>query len=403
MKNNIKKHFDLWVSIVITLIVLSNLWGLIFLENSQIWEKFRLFWVTLFLLFQALLIITIINNAYKKPIDELKNQVNNFISGKSKGNEIKINTNFSNPNIRVVLKFFDMVLNSLKNIKDEFIAGKAIKWEVQLATELQEKLLNKKLEEIPSLNIIAKSKPAGEIGWDSYDIISWNENYYIYVWDATWHGVGAWFVMVMVNALVSWFSKIFQRGNEILANTNEILKPRVKSNILMTLLLLRWNEREKRLFMTGAGHEYLIIYKHNLKKCFKVKSGWLALWMTKNVHKILKEQEIKFEKNDIVVLYTDGITESINRQKKDGNEVMFGEQRLIEAIENSPVTPGGWIKTARWVFNNITIELSKFMWYKHNQLDDITLVVIHYDGNTDIENDFPEEIPKDFITEWDWG
>jgi serine phosphatase RsbU (regulator of sigma subunit) len=45
--------------------------------------------------------------------------------------------------------------------------------------------------------------------------------------------------------------------------------------------------------------------------------------MTKNIHKILKEQEIKFEKNDIVVLYTDGITECLNRREKDGNEVMF--------------------------------------------------------------------------------
>jgi hypothetical protein len=41
----------------------------------------------------------------------------------------------------------------------------------------------------------------------------------------------------------------------------------------MTLLMLRWNEEEKRLFMTGAGHEYLMIYKHNLQKCFLVKSG----------------------------------------------------------------------------------------------------------------------------------
>jgi hypothetical protein len=55
--------------------------------------------------------------------------------------------------------------------------------------------------------------------------------------------------------------------------TNEILKPRVKSNILMSLLLVRWNEAEKRLFMTGAGHEYLMIYKASQKKCFKIKSG----------------------------------------------------------------------------------------------------------------------------------
>jgi hypothetical protein len=41
----------------------------------------------------------------------------------------------------------------------------------------------------------------------------------------------------------------------------------------MSLLLVRWNEAEKRIFMTGAGHEYLIIYKQRLNKTFKVKSG----------------------------------------------------------------------------------------------------------------------------------
>lgn len=399
-----KSYFDLWISLLITLVIFSNLWIIYYLQ----YEKINLddIWYHIFLgvfLFQAIIILTIINNAYKKPISELTNQIINFMSWSSKWEKININTNYSNPNVRIVLRFFDWMLNSLKNIKDEFLSWKAIKWEVQLATELQEKLLNKKLEEIPSLSILAKSKPAWEIGWDSYDIIKWNDDYYIYVWDATGHWVWAWFVMVMVNALVSWFSKVFKRWNEILANTNEILKPRVKSNILMTLLLLRWNEIEKRLFMTWAGHEYLIVYKHNLNKCFKIKSWWLALGMTKNVHKILKEQEIRFELNDIVVLYTDWITESINQSKKDWNEVMFGEQRLIEAIEKSPTIPWAGIKTARWVFNNITIELSKFLWYKHKQYDDITLVVIHYNWWKTINNDFSEEISKDFITEWNWN
>lgn len=398
-----KKYFDLWINLLITLIILSNI-GFVFFINSQkqVIGNTTLIWIVLALLIESLIISIIINNAYKKPIDELQKHIINFMSGKSKWEKININTNYINPNISFILKFFDTVLNALKNIKEEFISGKAIKWEVQLATELQEKLLNKKQENIPSLQVIAKSKPAWEIGWDSYDIIAWNDNYYIYVWDATGHGVWAWFVMVMVNALVSWFSKVFRKWNEILANTNEILKPRVKSNILMTMLLLRWNETEKRLFMTWAGHEYLIIYKHALKKCFKIKSWWLALGMTKNIHKILKEQEIKFEKNDIFVLYTDGITESLNRRHKDGNEVMFWEQRLIESIENSPTLPWLGIKTARWIFNNITIELSKFLWYKHRQFDDITLVVAHYTGETPIENDFPENISKDFITEWDW-
>jgi serine phosphatase RsbU (regulator of sigma subunit) len=45
--------------------------------------------------------------------------------------------------------------------------------------------------------------------------------------------------------------------------------------------------------------------------------------MTKNIHKLLKEREIQFEKNDIIILYSDGITEAIDRPKKDGKEHMF--------------------------------------------------------------------------------
>lgn len=398
-----KNYFDFAVKFTIILILLSNILILVLLKDYAIKVE-DLWYVKMFFtfLFESFVIILMLDNGYVEPINELNKHIENFISWKSKWIQINVKTNYANPNIRIVLKFFDVILNSLKNIKEEFLSGKAIKWEVQLATELQDKLLHKKLEQIPSLDIIAKSKPAWEIGGDSYDIIKWMNDYYIYVWDATGHWVWAWFVMVMVNALVSGFSKIFKKWNEILANTNEILKPRVKSNILMTLLLLRWNESEKRLFMTWAWHEYLVVYKNNLDKCFLLKSGWLALWMTKDIHKILKEQEIKFEKDDIAVLYTDWITESINKSEKDWTEVMFGEQRIIEAIQKAPRIMWQNKKTARSVFNNITIELSRFMWYKHRQFDDITLVVVHYKWENKIENDFSEDIEEDFITEWNW-
>lgn len=402
--NKKRNYFDFWINITILMLLLSNVLLVLFLNsNKELMDEFGYPILISIFLVEAFFIMALIHTAYKSPIDDLNEHINDFITGKNKWAAINIKTNYANPNIKYVLKFFDVILNSLKNIKEEFMSGKAIKWEVQLATELQEKLLNKKLETIPSIDIVAKSKPAWEIGWDSYDVIKEWENYYVYVWDATGHWVGAWFVMVMVNALVSGFVKIFKSGSQILAHTNEILKPRVKSNILMTLLMVRWNEMEKRFFMTGAGHEYLIIYKNSQKKCFLVKSGWLALGMTKNVHKILKEQEIKFEKDDIAILYTDGITEAINQNKKDGNEQMFGEQRLKEAVEKAPNLPWQERKSARSVFNNITIELSKFMGYKHVQLDDITLVVMHYRWEKPVVDDFSENIGKDFLAERYWN
>lgn len=385
--------------------------GVILLGNSGVIYYIHLSWNAsiasyifgIFIsIWEFLAIIFLIKKFYETPIIHLEYTIKKFLVGSLKDKDITFHKT-TNPHLNYILLFFSKTLNTLKNIKWEFMHGKEIKSEVELAREIQEKLLTKKVQDVPSLNIVAKSKPAREIGWDSYDVIpQWND-YYIYVWDATGHGVGAGFIMMMVNALVHGYSKVTKKWNQILAHTNDIIKPRVKANLLMSMLLLRWNEEEKKLFMTGAGHEYLMIYKNQQRKCFKIKSGGVALGMTKDIHKLLKEREIAFEPNDIVILYSDGITEAINQPIKDGQEDMFGEQRLIDAIEKSPDIPGKNYKTAKGVFKNITIELSKFMGYKYNQLDDITLVVAQYKPDDyNIANDFSEDVTDDFITEWNW-
>ncbi len=368
------------------------------------WEPGFMTWVNLSLLIlvEFTIIIFIIYFFYDKPIKHLEITIKRFLVGSLKQEHLRFKKT-SNPHLNYILLFFWKTLNTLKHIKSEFIHGKEIKSEVDIGKEIQEKLLNKKLPEVPSLEIVAKSKPAGEIWWDSYDVIKQWDNYYIYVGDATGHGVWAWFIMMMVNALVSGYSKVTSKWNQILALTNDIIKPRVKANLLMSMLLVRWDSKENRMYMTGAGHEYLMIYKYKEKKCFKIKSWGVALWMAKNIHKLLKEREIAFEPNDVIILYSDGITEAINQSKRDGNESMFWEDMLIRAIEESPTIWNAQIKTARSIFKNITISLSKFMWYRHVQLDDITLATIQYSSpEYDKNEDCSEEMWEDFVTEWKW-
>lgn len=356
---------------------------------------------TFFVIFTA--IVLVIHIFYDRPIRNLEFTIKKFLVGSLGEKDISFKKNL-NPHLNYILLFFGKTLHTLRHIKTEFLHGKEIKWEVELASEIQDKLFRKKLPEIPDLEIIAKSKPAWEIGWDSFDVITEGDNHYIYVWDATGHWVGAGFIMMMVNALISGFAKATEKWHHVLALTNDIIKPRVKANLLMSMLLVRWNHKEKKLYMTWAGHEYLIIYKYAEKKCYKIRSGWVALGMTKNIHKLLKEQEVSFVPNDIIILYSDGITEAINRPIKDGAEEMFGEFNLIRAIEEAPEIWSHKIKTARSVFKNVSIHLSKFMWYKHTQLDDVTLITIQYKSSDYIrEEDCSEELHDDFITEWKWN
>lgn len=398
-----KSFYTIFKLTIIALLAVNPIIFIVFWDEivklSEINKILLFFSITII---SFLILINIVKKFYHDPIKKLELTIKHFLVWNLKDSEIDF---WKTPNIHLnyALSFFWKTLNTLKNIKDEFIHGKEIKWEVELGKEIQWKMLTKKHVEVPSFEIIARSKPAWEIGWDSYDIIEQYENYYIYVWDATGHWVWAWFIMIMVNALVSWFSKIYKSWATVLIKTNEILKPRVKANLLMSMLLIRWNEKEKRLFMTWAWHEYLMIYKQELGKTFRIKSWWVAIWMIKDISKLVKEQEIKFAPWDIMVLYSDWITEAINRPKRDWLEELFWEARLEEAINSAPNMNWKKYKSARSIFNNITINLSKFMWYKPTQLDDVTLAVIQYktpDYNK--EEDFPEEISKDFITEWNW-
>jgi hypothetical protein len=73
-----------------------------------------------------------INKFFYQPIKDLETTIKRFYHGEYKNNNIKFEESW-NPNLNFVLKFFGQTLNTLKNIKTEFLHGKEIKSEVDLA------------------------------------------------------------------------------------------------------------------------------------------------------------------------------------------------------------------------------------------------------------------------------
>jgi sigma-B regulation protein RsbU (phosphoserine phosphatase) len=99
--------------------------------------------------------------------------------------------------------FFHRSLEILKNFKEEFQSGRVLRSEVELAADIQKNVLKKSPVHVPSLEIVADSKSATEVGGDSYDVLVQGDNVYMYIGDVTGHGVASGFVMMVVNALVS--------------------------------------------------------------------------------------------------------------------------------------------------------------------------------------------------------
>ncbi len=362
---------------------------------SEFTKEYQLM-ISIALIIQLPVIYFIVYQAYIRPIHTLNQDIAKFLTGSQ--DDLTVIPGSWSRGMNYLTSFFIKSLQILKVFKQELRDGRKLRSEVEIASEIQKHILEKEETVIPSLEVAMATTPATEVGGDSLDIIvGKDDNYYLYVGDVTGHWVPSGFVMMMVNSLMSSFAQYEKNGAAIMAKTNAIVKPRVKQNMLMTCIMLRWDEREKKMFYTGAGHEHLLVYKAKADKVYKMKTGWVAIGMVRDSSKILKEQQIAYDPNDIIILYTDGISEA--RYRSEQNGILFWVDRIVESVMKCDQ------KNASTIFQQITIDLSAFMWYKHVQYDDITLAVVRYipfpeKGAT--YGDIANKIDVSHITEWNW-
>lgn len=267
--------------------------------------------------------------------------------------------------IGIIANFFNEITRSLETATAEIKERRRLSKEINTAAQIQQDLLPKNKPQIPGLDITAKTRPAAEIGGDSYDFIISEKQSIIYLGDVTGHGIPSGLVMMMVNTLIHSFASLGLPIDEILIRSNKELKPRIKKAMFMTMIMLAWNHESGEMFFSGAGHEYLIVYRSASRSVEKIPSGGIALGMLPDNSRLTKLNQLKLEKNDIIVLYSDGLTEG-----RDAQGQLFGEDRLIKSLEACAL-----LDSSEAIHEFIAAEFSAFSQTKE-QLDDISLLVI---------------------------
>lgn len=370
--------------------------GILLYEPLQTFVKEYMLLAMILCIVQIPFVYVVLYYSYVAPVQVLNKSIARFYTGLDATPQIRARS--WSQGMNTVITFFGKSLEILRVFKEELREGRKLRSEVEIASEIQKQTLSQEEDILPGLTCALGITSAAEVGGDSLDIITGKDgNYYLYVGDVTGHGVASGFVMMMVNALISSFSQTHVNGAEILAATNAILKPRIKQNMMMTCVMLRWDSVNKKMYFTGAGHEFILVYKAREKRVYKIKTGGVALGMMRDVSKRLKEQQIAFEPNDLIILYTDGITEA--RYRSEQNGMLFGVDRIVDAIMKLEV------RTPEMVFRQLTIDLSAFMGYKHVQYDDITLAIVGVssrEGQSLTMIDLPSRIDPTSITEWNW-
>lgn len=150
---------------------------------------------------------------------------------------------------------------------------------------------------------------ADKISWDTFGIEENNENYLMFLWDATGHGVKAGFIISVFNKLFKTLKD--KKITDIYFEINNQLKQTLESKNFITWALFEINKQNLSINYAWMWHEPIFIYRKKTGKVEKKVLGWLAAWIRiiKDISQI-KIKNIDLEDWDILMIFSDWIVES---------------------------------------------------------------------------------------------
>lgn len=249
----------------------------------------------------------------------------------------------------------------------ESIEKERLEKELDVARDIQRKILPANVPSTSQLAISALFVPAFEVGGDYYDFFELDDEHLGFVVaDVSGKGISAAFIMAEVKGIFESLSKIVQKPSELLSKVNEVLKGNLDKKSFVTAVYGVINKKSGKLNLSRAGHTPVLICREGQIDRLQPGGIGLGLDFSSNFSNSLKQMEIQLKNNDIVVCYSDGIPEAKNSLGED-----FGYEKFEKIIS------GNCSKNLDEISNLVMRELSLFS-KDHPQHDDITLVLFKW-------------------------
>ncbi|HQY21248.1 MAG TPA: PP2C family protein-serine/threonine phosphatase [Ignavibacteria bacterium] len=275
---------------------------------------------------------------------------------------------FSEEDIEFLESIMNLSLISIHNyfLFQEYLSKQKIDSELIIAREIQEALLPDKIPEIENYEIAGMNDPALQIGGDYFDFIKIAEDkLVIVIADVSGKGTPASLLMASIQSAVHSYLKLYEEGNfdfaKVTEKINELIYENTSSEKFITFFWGILDSKENTFEYINAGHNPPQMLKGN--KFIELTEGGFIIGIL-DIPMNYEIGKVEMGKDDIIVFYTDGVTEALNIKDEE-----YGETNLKKVIlnekNNSPAVILDSIK-------NSVLEFSKNM----PQYDDITLIVL---------------------------
>lgn len=239
--------------------------------------------------------------------------------------------------------------------------------ELEIAREIQVSLEPKQVPEFPWLSVSFSSMPAKIVGGDFFNVVKRNDRQMLsIVGDVAGKGIPAALYAAHIQSMFESLSQQSASPATILNGLNHLICKRMREGDFITAVIAFFESTENSLTIARAGHNWPLYYASQTQTIEPLKSRGVCLGIDRDMgfSACLEEKSLPVKSGDILLLYSDGITEAMNP-----NHQLFNQSRLESALKESAHFP------AKKIVERINLRLNEFIKTEEPH-DDVTMVAI---------------------------
>lgn len=268
---------------------------------------------------------------------------------------------------------FNLMTGEVTTLLGEMAEKGRLEQEMFAAREIQQKLLPTGPLRVTGLAVSAFCEPAREVAGDYYDFLPITDSILgLLIADVAGKGLAAGLYMAQLKVIVQSLSRLHHEPREFLSAVNKVVSANLDGKSFITMSYGVIDVERREMTFCRAGHCPLIYVPANqpagMRKAQMLVPDGLVVGLQIDdgtmFDSLLKEQTIKLSPGDLVVWFTDGISETMNEAFD-----CFGEERLAQVVEQYAHLPFDQLRSY------ILAELRAFAGGA-DQHDDMTMILM---------------------------
>lgn len=261
-----------------------------------------------------------------------------FIQDKIVGQMYLVNElsdGFNKEMINIINTFASQASISIENFRllGEALENERYKKELNIAKKVQRALLPESLDHDDAFQIHGFTQAADEVGGDYYDSFKLGDHKFaLVIGDVSGKGTSAAFHMSQMKGIFQSLAQLGLTATDFLVKANKALSACLEKTSFITLTYFVIDTEKQTLQFSRAGHCPTLYYSSETNKAKFLENKGLGLGILRNdsYENFVYVNEMKFQKNDVLVLYTDGISEASNHEGEE-----FGYDRMEKILNDN--------------------------------------------------------------------